>query len=640
MKKTLLWAALSVVLGALAAPFAAPVLGFALLRQPIGHIPKFNSWEGAMRDTLAYYGGLVEGASPLNAFACSMVAAAFAVAVIMLWAQARYPDRNVKNGVLGDARIIDAERERRAKNDFWDGRGAPETAGLVLGASRRGYHYDSCVPHALVVGKTGSGKSQFVVLETLHLLMAAGWNIVATGKSELAELTADRAEAEGYEVAVLDLNGYPGASGFNPLDLVASYAERDEVGAAQQTARQTAADLIPLGGEPNAYFPKAARSALSAVMLLVAFSDAPREAKNMPSVCEIVARGTTAEGKDPSAPLKDYIRSLGPTHPAFAPAADFLSDGGVTVAGKNVLSTLKEAVGIFADEGVRHITAASDISLLDLMERKAIVYVHLLEEDHPYMGLFRAFFNQYWRVAQQVAAENGGRLPRETAIVGDEWGNLGKVDCMGELVTLGRSMRLHLYALVQNLKQLNKYDSPGDNGAGRDKLLGSMGTKVALSLGSIEDCEYFSRLCGKRTIQTRGTSEQRGGGAGGRVGSGTSYSETADFLIREWEWQNRVPSRDGSIVMKGGENGKPGREGVFRMPLAIASATPADRWFGLGGEADNERKRAARRRKMERRCGNRERQGRTWCPELESPDGTGKPDEIQADEFSAWDEGL
>ena len=639
MKKALIWAAFSAALGALAAPFAAPILGFIFLRQPIGPLPKFDGWEGAARDMLAYYGGLIDGANPWDAFACSMTAAAFAVALIMLWIWSKNPDRNVKNGVLGDARIIDAERERRSKNDFWDGRGAPTAAGLVLGASKRGYLYDSGVPHALVVGKTGSGTSQFGVLETRHLLMASAWNIVATGKSELVEFTAERAEAEGYEVAVLDLNGYPGASGFNPLDLVASYAEWGDAGAAQQTARQTAADLIPLSGEANAYFPKAARSALSAVMLLVAFSDAPREAKNMPSVCEIIARGTTAEGKDPSAPLKEYIRNLGPSHPAYAPAADFLSDGGVTVAGKNVLSTLKEAVGIFADEGVRRVAAQSDISLADLMARKTIVYVHLLEEDHPYMGLFRAFFSQYWRVAQQTAAENGGRLPRETAIVGDEWGNLGKVDCMGELVTLGRSMHLHLYALVQNLKQLNKYDSPGDNGAGRDKLLGSMGTKVALSLGSIEDCEYFSRLCGKRTLRTQGTSEQRGGGMAGRVGSGTSYNETSDFVIHEWEWLNRVPARDGSIVVKGGENGKPGREGVFRMPLAVASATPAGQWFGLGDEEANGRKRTAFRRKMEARGGVGTRDVRTWCPDYETASRE-EPARIEADEFSAWDEGL
>lgn len=94
--------------------------------------------------------------------------------------------------------------------------------------------------------------------------------------------------------------------------------------------RCAAADLIPLGGEGSTYFPKAARSALTACLLIVAMADIPREQKNVASVCYLVNRGTTGDGKDPSLPLKEFIRgeSVGPDHPAYGAAADFLSDGG------------------------------------------------------------------------------------------------------------------------------------------------------------------------------------------------------------------------------------------------------------------------------------------------------------------------
>lgn len=67
--------------------------------------------------------------------------------------------RVVSNGIYGEARIISSARELKEKNDFWDGRGTPKSAGMVLGATRRGHYYDSAVPHCLVVGKTGSGKA-------------------------------------------------------------------------------------------------------------------------------------------------------------------------------------------------------------------------------------------------------------------------------------------------------------------------------------------------------------------------------------------------------------------------------------------------------------------------------------------------
>lgn len=560
--------------------------------------------------------------------------------------------REVDRGIYGDARVIRGAAELNRRNDFWDGTGMPERAGLVLGADVRGYWFDSSVPHALTCGKTGSGKTQLQVLETMHLAMAAGWNVVSTGKPEVLELTADKARELGYETVVLDLTGYPGASRYNPIGLVADAVEAGDTDAAVRTARQVAVDLIPLGGEKNTYFPKAARNMLAACILVVCTADIPRNQKNLASVAALVDRGTAGEDpKDPSAPLKDYIRGLGPTHPAFSPASDLLGDGGATTAGKNVVSTLKEALSIFSDGALRAVTSESALSIRDLIKRKTVLYIEMLDEGDPYSVVYTCFLNQWWQVAQQVCKESGGRVPRETALVLDEIGNLNvRVACLPAIATLGRSMKIHEYLFVQNLKQLNAYNEPGDGGAGRDKLVGSIGTKVALSLSEPEDFKFFTALAGKRTVRSMGTSSQNGSG---RSSSGTSYSETAVPLINEWEWQQRIPIRDGLIAIKGGENSKPGREGVFEFPLDYANRTPAGPFFGLGDEEAERQKRSAyyARAKASARDEAYEVPG-PWCPEFDVDDETDDDDEIAPDdvfkadednaafedEWAAWDE--
>lgn len=560
--------------------------------------------------------------------------------------------REVDRGIYGDARVIRGAAELNRRNDFWDGTGMPERAGLVLGADVRGYWFDSSVPHALTCGKTGSGKTQLQVLETMHLAMAAGWNVVSTGKPEVLELTADKARELGYETVVLDLTGYPGASRYNPIGLVADAVEAGDTDAAVRTARQVAVDLIPLGGEKNTYFPKAARSMLAACILVVCTADIPRNQKNLASVAALVDRGTAGEDpKDPSAPLKDYIRGLGPTHPAFSPASDLLGDGGATTAGKNVVSTLKEALGIFSDGALRAVTSESAVSIRDLIERKTVLYIEMLDEGDPYGVVYTCFLNQWWQVAQQACKENGGRMPHETALVLDEIGNLNvKVACLPAIATLGRSMKIHEYLFVQNLKQLNAYNEPGDGGAGRDKLIGSIGTKVALSLSEPDDFKFFTALAGKRTVRSMGTSSQNGSG---RSSSGTSYSETAVPLINEWEWQQRIPIRDGLIAIKGGENSKPGREGVFEFPLDYANRTPAGAFFGLGDEEAERQKRSAyyaraKASAQDKAYGVPE----PWCPEFDVDDETDDDDEVAPDdvfkadeenatfedEWAAWDE--
>lgn len=634
----------SVAIAVVAAPIGVPMASNTLFKtganfKPLRAIIIGGDLAGGLSQYMAQLFASEHGV-PAFMLWLSFVVLIFGLLLLMRYFK-KNEGRNVSGGILGDAKLITSMQELRKKNDFWNGRGAPEKAGLVIGNSKKGYLFDSSIPHWAITGKTGSGKSWLVYLQTLHLCMAAGWNLIVTGKNEMLELTGGKALELGYRRVVFDLKGYPGASRFNPIDLIADFAEAGNVGEAQLTARQTAADLVPIGGESNTYFPKAARSALTACLLIVAFADIPRSQKNMATVCDMVNRGTTGDGKDPSAPLKDFIRSseVGPDHPAYAAAADFLSDGGVTTAGKNVLSTLKEALSVFNDEGTRRVTAASDVSIRDMVREKTVVYMHLLEEGAPYMVLMTAFLNQWWRIAQAEADKNGSRLPHETAILGDEWGNLPKVEAMAEIVTLGRSYRLHAYCATQDLKQWGKYNKPGDQNAGRDKILGSMGGKVALALANPDDCQYFTRLAGKRTVRTQntGTSKQ-GWGIGATPGSSEAYTERADDLIHEWEWANRAPVKDGAIVIKGAENSKPGREGVFQMPVTYASNTPAGEFFGLGSEQECDIKRMQFRHNAKSQAAVCKQDVEIWRVDFDAckSEQTAQA-EVVDDEWQAWD---
>lgn len=631
----LLAAVFGAIVTAIAYPVAAPAVSSAATGATLDWTAAISAAEPS--SILEFWtSGAAIGHAPA-------IAASFAVATLVLYAYVLYKQeqgrRSVDEGIYGNARIIKGRAELNRRNDFWNGRGKPRSAGLVLGACRNGYWFDSGVPHSLTVGKTGSGKTQLQVLETLHLTFAAGWNVIATGKPEVLELTGDKARELGYEVVVLDLTGYPGASGYNPLDLVANHIERGDENAAVRCARQVSVDVIPMGGEKNTYFPKAARNTLTSCILAVCTADIPREQKNLASVAALVNTGTAGDDpKDPAKPLKDYIRNLGPGHPAYGPASDLLSDGGATTAGKNVLSTLKEALSIFNDGSLRAVTSESTVSIRDLIERKSVIYIEMLDEGDPYSVVFTCFLNQWWQTAQEACKENGGRMPHETAIIGDEIGNVGeRIACLPPIATLGRSMGIHEWLFVQNCKQLNAYNEPGDGGAGRDKLIGSIGLKVALSLSEPEDFKFFSSLTGKRTMRSMGTSAQRGAG---RLSASTSYSETAVPLVNEWEWQNRVAIRDGLIAIKGGENSNPGREGVFEFPLAYAGDTPAGPFFGLGNPAHNRRKCSEYYSRAKLNAKRLPAAPEPWCPDFSSSVDAierNAKEAIERDEWEAWD---
>lgn len=186
------------------------------------------------------------------------------------------------------------------------------------------------------------------------------------------------------------------------------------------------------------------------------------------------------------------------------------------------------------------------------------------------------------------------------------------------------------------MKQWNKYNAPLDQNAGRDKILGCMGCKAALNLSNPDDCEWFAKICGKRTVRTQGLSSQK---RGSRFATGDteSYTEHADDLVHPWELATRNPIRDGILVSKSAENPSPGREGVFQFKVDYANNTPAGHFFGLGTEKECDAKRVAfYQRELRRHVNVIEDTVPCWAPDFNFQ--SGQTADIKADEWSAWED--
>jgi len=74
--------------------------------------------------------------------------------------------------------------------------------------------------HTLVIGSTGSGKTQSIVLPMLKLSAEAGESVVVSDpKGEIYRKTADILEKKGYKVSVIDFDNSNFGNSFNPLTL-------------------------------------------------------------------------------------------------------------------------------------------------------------------------------------------------------------------------------------------------------------------------------------------------------------------------------------------------------------------------------------------------------------------------------------
>lgn len=588
-----------------------------------------NDYLSALCD---YYAGLTTGNEDLPTFILIVVFAGLCILLMLLWSENKKEKPIAENSVLGNSQLIESPRLRSKMNDAWDGAGKPSSSGLVYGFENGRYFYDSKTPHQMVVARTGGGKSRYSMLETVHLGLEADCNLVISDlKNEIIELTGERA-AEISNVVLFDLESPLNGNRYNPLDLVADYAEARDIANMQLAADKLAANLVPTE-DKNPFFSNAARGLLAACFIAVTTADIDRSKKNMASVCAMIDEGTTGEGKDPSAALKDFFCNLGPDHPAFSSVSEFLS-GGETTAGKNVLSTAKVALRPFTSPSIRWMTAKSNPTLDDLINKRTTLYIHVLSREHPANCLLGCFFSQWWQRVQEIGNANGGAIPIKTNLILDEFGSFPKIP-LASIVNLGRSYGVSWYGYLQSTTQLALYNRPGDGGAGAKEVLANVGVKVALSLSEKADRDYFTELVGKRGVMTRSTSSQK---SASNSSSTTSASERADDLIHPWEWLNFSPDIDGAIVVKSKETGVKNRNGVFRMPLVDATKTPAKQYFDLGSREHETQKRMAYRAMLLEKASKEDiNDVDVWHIDFDSFMGEERTKEaIEEDEFSAW----
>lgn len=527
-------------------------------------------------------------------------------------------------GVLGDAHVKTG-REVVRGSITWDGSTNPSSRGFVYGfTKRRGKPCYLFEPKKMVFvsGATGSGKSRFLYLPSIDLLSYGdGSNgsepatlVVSDVKNELVELTGDELTRRGYRVLLLDTQHPYRGQRFNPLRQVLDLHAEGRNQEAEQAA-DAIAELVVQDDEKGkgSHWTASARGLLSALVLLVSMSDeCPEESKHLATVCEVLDRGTEAEGDDPAEPLKSVFRALPSGHPAKNRASQFVSSGGNEL--RSILSTLKVALRPFSSAPVAWMTSGSDIDPRSILENKSAVFLHVLDEGSPYNCIAAIFLSQLWASVQAAADSNGGRLPRPVQILGDEWGNLPRVECLPALLSLGRSFQIYWTGATQDISQLNKYGERD----GRRKILANCSVKVAMKLAEEEDRRYFTELIGKTTRHTRGTSSSS---AASGSSASTYYSESADDVVHAWEWRDMAPDRDGIVVVKHADNGMPAeRAGVFRSPVADCTKTPTKEHFDLGTpEHETEKRRAYQRQLDETAAGKTGERVIPWCPEWPEP---------------------
>ena len=437
--------------------------------------------------------------------------------------------------------------------------------------------------HCLIIGTTGSGKTIRFVIPTMQFLARSGLRpslVVTDPKGELYFQQSKLYQERGYEVLTLNLreplkrsscwnpcriaydeyqeglkqkelikfhndriddykgklqlaeskslfheqwyefNGYA----FANLKSAMTEAERRE-GSMKSKAQESIADLVQTIYAESArkasdpFWTKSASNLVEG-LLLAMLEDS--EVPDLGITAERFNLGTVSSTLSLRVDqLKSYfaIRDVSSNAKRKAQGPLGAPTGGTQ---ESIISTAMADLGSFADPDIQYITCNNDIDFKDIGRKPTVVFLIIPDEKENRHIFASLFITQAYKALVELASGDegvNGACPHPVNFIIDEFANMPVIPGMDNKITVARSRGLSFMLIIQALSQLRAKYGPDV----AEIIRSNCNLQVFLATNDNETAEYFSKMCGEKTIKDTNATV----GADGKVSEGYSLSSRA-----------------------------------------------------------------------------------------------------------------
>ncbi len=445
------------------------------------------------------------GLNPFPAFGPDYLAATlvfwfFALAGVFLSVKSYFFDRDKGVGIStqkkkesGYARWATDKEIKKELTEIDPSKETLDHGGIPLYNNGKHLWVDSGEYHNLVIGSTGSGKTQMIVQPMVSVLAKAGESMIITDpKGEIYKDNGELLKKNGYNIVVLNFRDPLKGNSWNPFTLPYQYYKTGNQDKAIELLEDLALNILRDPNSKNADPFWENQSADYFTGLSVAlFEDAPEEEINLNSINLMIADGDSKCGMG-STYAKEYFYMKDRTSTAFVKAQGTIDAPNETRG--SILSVFKQKVSMFASrENLSEMLSHSDFDMRKIGREKTAIFLVIQDEKTTYHPLVTIFLKQCYETLIDVAQEYGDKLPFKTNFILDEFANMPPLKDVTTMVTAARSRKIRFTFIIQNFAQLN--DVYGKEQA--ETIKGNCGNIVYLISSEMAALEEISKMCGE-----------------------------------------------------------------------------------------------------------------------------------------------
>lgn len=364
-------------------------------------------------------------------------------------------------------------------------------AGIPLINNGKELWVDNGEFHNLIIGSTGSGKTQITVLPMVQVLAKKGESMIITDpKGEIYEKTSNMLREKGYNIVLLNFRDPQKGNAWNPFSLPYSLYKEGNSDKATELLDDLAANILYEEKNNNDPFWEKTSADYFTGLALSLFEDAKEDEINLNS---INLMSTVGEEKYAGTTyMKEYFSTKNPAGSAYINVSSALNAPSDTKGG--ILAVFRQKIKLFSSrENLSEMLSHNDFDMKDIGRKKTAVFIIIQDEKKTYHSLVTIFIKQCYETLIDVAQESGGKLPYRTNFILDEFANMPPLKDVTTMVTAARSRNIRFSFIIQNFAQL--YQVYGkENG---ETIKGNCGNIVYLISSELSALEEISKMCGE-----------------------------------------------------------------------------------------------------------------------------------------------
>ena len=316
------------------------------------------------------------------------------------------------------------------------------SSGIPLMYDKNNLYIDDKDSHTLIIGSTGSGKTQTTVLPQLRLSIATGESIVVVDEmGDIYKTLGKELDKQKYKTLVINFQDTNKSNNFNPLQLPYYLYKNKYEDQSIQIVEQIADSIFKIEkGNSDPFWTNSAKNYFIGLTLYL-FEHAKENEINYSSIYNL---SIDIESKNKS---KEILEKLDPTSAASINLTSILLAPNETRGG--ILSVFRQHLGLITSKTcLNNLLANSDYNLFDLIDDKFAIFI--IGEPLKYVS------RQMTTVITEIydVINIKGKHSKRINVILDRFTELQPFNSFHNILSRSRSLNIRYTILVDSLTSL------------------------------------------------------------------------------------------------------------------------------------------------------------------------------------------